>query len=149
MFFLSGEYVTIRDAGFVKCNDDCCFVCLFGCFEDSFVNFGVGSFFFSRRMSRVHLVVNRLLSIVIVVTCSMRRLQMVFLTLTSCPSCFLLLFELSFFPFVKITRSEMELCVLFFVVVEAVIFLNNAIFSLVWLLGLFVSAIGFEFWGSS
>ena len=27
-------------------------------------------------------------------------------------------------------------------------FLNNAMFSLVWLLGLVVSAIDFEFWGS-
>ena len=67
---------------------------------------------------------------------------MVFLTLKSCPSCSLLLFELSFFPFVNIIRSEIELCVLFFVVVEAVTVLNNAMFSLVWLLGLVVSTIG-------
>ena len=43
----------------------------------------------------------------------------------------------------------MELCFLFFVVVEAVTFLNDAMFSLVWLLGLVVSAFGFDFWGSS
>ena len=42
----------------------------------------------------------------------------------------------------------MELCCLFFVVVEAVIFLDNDISLLVWLLDLVVSAIGFDFWGS-
>ena len=45
-----------------------------------------------------------------------------FLALTSCPSCSLLLLELSFFPFVNITRSEMEFCFLFFVVEGAVNF---------------------------
>ena len=56
---------------------------------------------------------------------------------------------LSFFPFVNINRSEMELYFIFFVVEEEVTFLNNAMFSLVWLLGLVISAISFEFWGSS
>ena len=56
---------------------------------------------------------------------------------------------LSFFPFVNISRSEMELYFIFFVVEEEVTFLNNAMFSLVWLLGLVISAISFEFWGSS
>ena len=40
----------------------------------------------------------------------------------------------------------MELCCLFFVVVGAVIFLDDAMSSLVWLLDLVVSAIGFDFW---
>ena len=39
----------------------------------------------------------------------------------------------------------MELCFLFFVVEEEVTFLNNAMFSLVLLLGLVVSTIGFDF----
>ena len=97
----------------------------------------------------MHLVVKWLFSIVAVVACSIRRLQIVFLTLPSCSSFSLLLLQLSVFPFVKITRSEMELYFLFFVVEEAVTFLNNAMLSLMWLLGLVVSAIGFEFWGSS
>ena len=51
----------------------------------------IGLFFFSDQMPRVYLVVKRLFSIVAVVGCSIRRLQMVFLTLPSCPSCSLLL----------------------------------------------------------
>ena len=47
MYFISGECVTIRDAGFVKCNDDYCFVCLFDYFKDSFVNFGCIDWFIS------------------------------------------------------------------------------------------------------
>ena len=47
MFFIGGECITIRDAGFVKCNDDCCVVCLFDCFEDFFLNCGcIGWFIF-------------------------------------------------------------------------------------------------------
>ena len=43
----------------------------------------IRSFFFSGRISRVHLVVNRLFSIVAVVACSMRRCWIVFLALSS------------------------------------------------------------------
>ena len=58
--------------------------------------------------------VKRLLSIVAVVACSMRLLQIVFLPLPSCPLCFLLLLILSFFSFVNITRSKMKFGILFF-----------------------------------
>ena len=109
----------------------------------------IGSFFFSGRISRVHLVVNRLFSIVAVVACSMRWLWMVFLALSSWPSCSLLLLKLSIFPFFNVTKSEMEFCFLFFDDLEAVTFLDDAIFSLVLLLGLVVSAFGFDFWVSS
>ena len=76
MFFISGEYVTGRDADFVESNADCGVIFFF---IDSKIFWWtlaalIGSFFFSGRMSRVHLVVNRLFSIVAVVACSMRRL---------------------------------------------------------------------------
>ena len=48
MFFISGEYVTIRDAGFVESNDDCSVICGFYCFEDFWWTLAalIGSFFF-------------------------------------------------------------------------------------------------------
>ena len=53
------------------------------------------------------------------------------------------------FPFINITRSEMEFCFLLFVVEGAVNFLNNAVLSLVWLLCSIVTAFDFGFWVSS
>ena len=76
-------------------------------------------------------------------------LQVVFLPMPSCPSCLLLLLILSFFPFVNITRSEMEFFFLFFVVEGAVNSLKDAMFSLVWLLDSIVAAFDFGFWVSS
>ena len=93
--------------------------------------------------------VKRLLSIVAVVACSMRRLQVVIFPLPSCPSCLLLLLILSFFPFVNITRSDMEFGFLFLVVEGTVNFLKNALFSLVWLLSLIVTTFKFGVWVSS
>ena len=86
-----------------------------------------------------------LLSIVAVVACSMRRLQVVFLPMSSCPTCLVLLLVLSFFPFINITRSDMDFCFLFFVVEEEVNFLEDSEFSLVWLLGSIVATFDFGF----
>ena len=73
---------------------------------------------------------------------------MVFLPLSSCPSCSLLLLLLSFFPFVIITSSEIELCFVIFRNGGSIDFFNNVMFSLLWLFDLVVSAIGVVFWGS-
>ena len=61
----------------------------------------------------------------------------------------MLLLKLSNFPFFNVTKSEMDFCFLFFDDVEAVTFLDDAMFSLVLLLVLIVSAFGFDFWVSS
>ena len=53
------------------------------------------------------------------------------------------------FSLFNVTKSEMEFCFLFFDDVEAVTFLDDAMFSLVLMLGLVVSAFGFDFWVSS
>ena len=109
----------------------------------------IGWFFFSERMSRANLVVNGYYL-------SLQWLRVRYggyrwyfwhchLVLHILCCCY----NSHFSPFVNITRLEMELCFLFFVVEEYVTFLNNTMFSLVWLLGLVVSVIGFEFWGSS
>ena len=55
-------------------------------------------FCFSGRIPRVHFMVKEVLSIVVVVVCSMRWLQVLFLSLPSCTSCLLSLLILSFFP---------------------------------------------------
>ena len=60
----------------------------------------------------------------------------------------MLLLKLSIFPF-NVTNSEMEFYFLFFDDVEAVTFLDDAMFSLVLMLSLVVSAFGFDFWVSS
>ena len=53
------------------------------------------------------------------------------------------------FSLFNITKSEMDFCFLFFDDVEAVTFLDDAVFLLVLLLVLIVSAFGFDFWVSS
>ena len=151
MFFISGKCVTICDTGVVKCNDDCSVVCLFDCFEDFFVNFGCIDWFIFLFWANTKgtfggesVVLYRCSGCVFDAAVTYSIFDIIILT-----SIFFVVVKSLVFSFVNITRSEMELCVLFFVVVEAVYFLNNAMFSLVWLLGLVVSAIGFKFWGSS
>ena len=53
------------------------------------------------------------------------------------------------FSLFNVTKSEMDFCFLFFDNVEALTFLDDAVFSLVLLLVLIVSAFGFDFWVSS
>ena len=60
-----------------------------------------------------------------------------------------MLLKLSIFPFFNVTKLEMDFCFLFFDDVEAVTFVDDAVFSLVLLLVLIVSAFGFDFWVSS
>ena len=151
MFFLSGEYVTIRDADFVESSDDCSVVCVFDCFEDFVVNFGSIDWFIFLFWANIKgtfggesVVLYRCSGCVFDAAVTYGIFDIIILT-----SIFFVVVKSLVFSFVNITRSEMELCVLFFVVVEAVTFLDDAIFSLVWMLGLVVSAFGFDFWGSS
>ena len=53
------------------------------------------------------------------------------------------------FSLFNVTKSEMDFCFLFFDIVVAVTFLDDAMFSLVLMLVLIVSAFGFDFWVSS
>ena len=105
-------------------------------------------FYFSGRISRVHFVVNLLFTTIALVACSMRRLKLTFLTFSSLTSLSLLLLIL-LFVFVSIIRSEIDFYFCVFVVERVVAFLNKSMFSLVWLVILFVFVFSFEFGVSS
>ena len=107
------------------------------CTLDEFVTW----FCFSGRISSVHFVVNLLFTIVAIVTCSMRRLQIMVWPFPPVPLCSLVLLMLSIFLFINITSSKIEFFFLFFGVEGALTFLNNVVISLVHLLGLVVSAL--------
>ena len=101
-------------------------------------------FCFSRRISRVNFVVKRLLMTVAMMACSIRRLQIVFLSLLVEIVGSLLLLPLTFLLFSSVSFSEICFCGLFFVKLDAVTLVTNAGYSLGWLWVLVFLAHGFR-----
>ena len=103
----------------------------------------IAKFYFSERISRVHFVddYGGCMFDAAVTGCvfAITILSFVFVIVIDTLNCF----------FVNITRSDMDFCLLFFVVEGSVNFLINAVILLVWLLCLIVAAFDFGFWVSS
>ena len=142
MFFISREHVAILDAGFVVSDDDSSVICIFDCFEDVLVDFGCIDWIIFLFWAYIKGTFGG--ESVVLYRCSGCMFDAAVMTFM-----FFVVVKTIVFSLFNVTRSKMELCFLFFDGVEAVTFLDDAVFSLVLLLGLVVSAFGFDFWGSS